>query len=217
MKKALDLLIHLDDHKHDNLGRLFLDPADERETRRALRAYLGTKVAIKTIELDGTRLRVRVELPDFQAESDNLVRLARDLSSRARPQAARGQLEEALKLFPLNGGALKGLGRAAYGQADYARAAACFVRANEVLGEDGEALRALATISLRDGREASAVSYFERAVAINPRDQVSRQALAQLRERVAARFRPAGAPGPAAGRLVSPGQGPRTPGVRPRR
>jgi len=195
MKKVLDLLIHLDDHKHDGLGRLFLDTADEREVRRALREYLGTKVSIKETVLDRHRLRVRVELPDYQTESDNLVRLARDLSSHARPQAALGQLEEALKIFPLNGAALKGLGRAHYGRAEYAAAAAFFVRANEVLREDGEALRALGTISLRAGHEASAVAYFERAVQTNPRDAAARSALDQLRERVAARFRaPVGAP-----------------------
>ncbi len=187
----LDLLIHLDDHKHDSLGRLFLDSNDERETRRILREYLGAKVTIKAAAVDGQRLRVRVEVPDFQAESDNLVRLARDLSSRARPQAALGQLEEALKIFPLNGTALKSLGRACYGRADYTTAAAFFVRANEVLREDGEALRALGTISLREGREASAVAYFERAVASNPKDETAVNALEQLRERVASRFRAA--------------------------
>ncbi len=192
MKKVLDLLIHLDDHKHDGLGRLFLDPGDDRDLRRQLRAYLGAKVTIKEAAIAGQRLRVRVEVPDFQAESDNLVRLARDLSSRARPQAALGQLEEALKLFPLNGAALKGLGRACYGRADYSGAAAFFVRANEVLREDGEALRALGTISLREGREASAVAYFERAVSANPRDETARKALEQLRERIAMKFRAPG-------------------------
>ena len=43
MKKVLDLLIHLEDHKHDGLGRLFLDPGDEREVRRSLREYLGAR------------------------------------------------------------------------------------------------------------------------------------------------------------------------------
>ena len=63
MKKTLDLLIHLDDHKHDSLGRLFLDRNDDRETRRILREYLGAKVSVKAASLDGTRLRVRVEVP----------------------------------------------------------------------------------------------------------------------------------------------------------
>jgi tetratricopeptide (TPR) repeat protein len=189
MKKTVDLLIHRDDHKHDSLGQLFVDENDERETRRVLRQYLGTKVTVKEFTAHGARLRVRVEVPDFQAESDNLVRLARDLSNRARPQAALGQLEEALKIFPLNGSALKGLGRACYGRADYAGAAGFFVRANEVLREDGEALRALGTISLREGREASAVAYFERAVSSNPKDETAVRALEQLRERVASRFK----------------------------
>jgi len=192
MKKVIDLLIHLDDHKHDSLGRLFLDSVDEREVRRSLREYLGGKVAIKETTIQGHRLRVRVELPDFQNESDNLVRLARELSTRARPQAAVGQLEEALKIFPLNGSALKGLGRACYGRADYTKAASFFVRANEVLREDGEALRALGTISLRAGREASAIAYFERAVHANPKDETALRALQQLRERVAARFKTPG-------------------------
>ena len=191
MKKTIDLLIHLDDHKHDSLGRLFLETVDERDMRRALREYLGARVTVKQAMLNGQRLRVRVELPDFQTESDNLVRLARDLSNRARPSAALGQLEEALKIFPLNGTALKSLGRACYGKADYAGAASFFVRANEVLREDGEALRALGTISLRAGREASAISYFERAVTANPSDETAAQALTQLRERVATRFKAA--------------------------
>jgi tetratricopeptide (TPR) repeat protein len=199
MKKVLDLLIHLEDHKHDGLGRLFLDPGDERELRRSLREYLGTKVAVKAAAVEGQRLRVRVELPDFQSESDNLVRLARDLASRARPGAALGQLEEALKIFPLNGAALKGLGRACYGRADYAGASAFFVRANEVLREDGEALKALGTISLREGREPSALAYFERAAAANPKDEAARSALDQLRERMTNKFR-----GPVADGAVVP-------------
>lgn len=203
MKKVLDLLIHLEDHKHDSLGRLFLDPGDEREMRRSLREYLGAKVSVKSAALDGQRLRVRVELPDFQAESDNLVRLARDLASRARPGAALGQLEEALKIFPLNGPALKGLGRACYGRGDYAGASAFFVRANEVLREDGEALKALGTISLREGREPSALAYFERAALANPKDEAARHALEQLRERMASKFRTPeeGAPAADAGRM----------------
>ena len=198
MKKVIDLLIHLDDHKHDSLGRLFLESVDEREMRRALREYLGAKVTIKQAAVNGHRLRVRVEVPDFQTESDNLVRLARDLSSRARPQAALGQLEEALKIFPLNGSALKGLGRASYGRAEYDAAWSFFVRANEVLREDSEALKALGTISLRAGREASAIAYFERAIGVNPKDETATRALEQLRERVALRFK-APAEGAAAG------------------
>ena len=56
----------------------------DRDIRRAARA--GAR-RLKSAVVDGQRLRVRVELPDFQAESDNLVRLARDLASRARPGA----------------------------------------------------------------------------------------------------------------------------------
>lgn len=189
MKKVLDLLIHLEDHKHDGLGRLFLDPGDEREMRRSLREYLGAKVMVKSAVVEGQRLRVRVELPDFQAESDNLVRLARELANRARPGAALGQLEEALKIFPLNGAALKGIGRACYGRGDLAGASAYFVRANEVLREDGEALKALGTIALNEGREPSALAYYERAAAANPKDDAARQALEQLRERMTRKFR----------------------------
>jgi tetratricopeptide (TPR) repeat protein len=194
MKKVLDLLLHLDDHKHDALGHLFLDPADEREMRRRLREYLGAKVAVKDAVVEGQRLRVRVELPDFLAESDNLVRLARELSQRKRPHAAVDQLEESLKLFPLNGAALKGLGRASYGRGDYGGAASFFVRANEVLREDGEALRALGTISLREGRVASALGYFQRAVHANPDDETAAGALQQLRDRIASRFEAASEP-----------------------
>jgi len=204
MKKVLDLLIHLEDHKHDSLGRLFLDPGDESEMRRGLREYLGTKVSVKSAAVEGQRLRVRVELPDFQTESDNLVRLARDLAARARPGAALGQLEEALKIFPLNGTALKGLGRACYGRGDLSGASAFFVRANEVLREDGEALKALGTISLREGREPSALAYFERAAVANPKDEAARHALEQLRERMTSKFRGAGDAGASPEELTPP-------------
>jgi tetratricopeptide (TPR) repeat protein len=208
MKKVLDLLIHLEDHKHDGLGRLFLDPGDEREMRRSLRDYLGAKVTVKNAVVDGQRLRVRVELPDFQVESDNLVRLARDLAARARPSAALGQLEEALKIFPLNGPALKGLGRACYQRGDLAGATSFFVRANEVLREDGEALKALGTISLREGREPSALAYFERAAVANPKDEAASDAVEQLRERMASKFR--------SGEGTAAAPDPRTPPRRPR-
>ncbi len=187
-RKVLELVIHLEDHKHDSLGRIFLDPGDESETRRSLRAYLGPRVSIKGTTLDGQRLRVRIEVANFQVESDNLVRLARGLAGRARMQAARAQLEEALKLYPLNASALKALGRAACERADYARATAFFVRANEVLGEDGESLRTLGTISLRQGREPSALAYFERALRLNPRDEAAGRARAELRARMEMKF-----------------------------
>ena len=207
MKKALELLLHLDDHKHDALGHVFLDPADARETQSRLRSYLGPKIVVKGARVEGPRLRVRVELPDFQAESDNLVRLARELLGRKRPHAAVDQLREALKIFPLNGAALKGLGRASYEAGDYGEAITFFVRANEVLREDGEALRALGTIALSEGREASALAYYQRAVQANPDDETAARALGALRDRIAQRFeastgpatgspKPAGRPAP---------------------
>jgi len=201
MKKVLDLLLHLDDHKHDALGHVFLDPGDEQETYRRLREYLGPKVAVKAAEVEGPRLRVRVELPDFQTESDNLVRLARELTASRRPHAAVDQLREALKIFQLNGAALKGLGRASYEQAEYGEATTYFVRANEILREDGEALRALGAIALQEGREASALAYYQRAVHANPDDETAAEALVALRDQIARRFdagadeKPSSAPG----------------------
>jgi hypothetical protein len=58
-----------------------------------------------------------------------------------------------------------------------------------VLREDGEALKALGTISLREGREPSALAYFERAALANPKDEAASVALEQLRERMASKFR----------------------------
>ncbi len=63
------------------------------------------------------------------------------------------------------------------------------MRANEVLREDGEALKVLGAIALQEGREPSALAYYERATAANPRDDAAREALDQLRERMARKFR----------------------------
>ena len=68
------------------------------------------------------------------------------------------------------------------------------MRANEVLREDGEALKALGTIALHEGREPSALAYYERAAVANPKDDAAREAIEQLRERMTRKFRVSDAP-----------------------
>ncbi len=198
MKKVLDLLIHLDDHKHDKLGRLFVDSLDDREMRRELREYLGAKVTVKQMALTaiGCVSRSSCRTSRTKATTSFAWRATSPVAPAPRRRSASSRRPS--KIFPLNGSALKGLGRACYGRADYTNAASFFVRANEVLREDGEALRALGTISLRAGREATAITYFERAVHANPKDEAAGQALNQLRERVAGRFKAAADAAPAA-------------------
>jgi tetratricopeptide (TPR) repeat protein len=183
------LILRRDDHKRDALGAVFLGAvSDAGEIRRYVERYLGPAFQVRGVEADGSALRVRVECARFEIEGRNLTRIAQSLAERGRLRGAADTFDEALKLDPLSVEALKGRAALHTAAGELAEAEDKWVRAGEVRGYDGEVLRALATIALRERREPTAMQYLEEALLANPEDRESRAALDELRRQVELRF-----------------------------
>jgi cytochrome c-type biogenesis protein CcmH/NrfG len=196
MKHRLSLTIHREDHKVDALGLVFLGAIEPDKTLSLLRSYLGPHATLRHVELEDAVLRVEVDVRDFPEESQNLVRSARELLRRGVVRGAAAQLEEALRLSPLNVDALKTLGRLYYRQRKREAARHFLTRAREVAPEDLEILRLLAEIALHENRRLAARDYLEQLVRANPADRRARRSLARLEPTDLERIRTALQPTP---------------------
>jgi tetratricopeptide (TPR) repeat protein len=183
------LILRRDDHKRDALGAIFLGAIDDRDEILAYVArYLGPAFQVRGVEPDGPALRVTVECSRFQAESQNLLRMARSFADRGRPRAAADTFGEALKLDPLNAEALKGLAAIHAAAGEHENAEEKWIRAGEIRGYDGEILRGLATVALRLNRTGSAMQYLEDALVVNPSDDDAKAILQDLKRQAELRF-----------------------------
>lgn len=180
MKRRVALVIHREDHKIDALGRIFLGAADRDETLALLRGYLGPQATLRHVELDDAVLRVEADVREFADESRNLVTMAREMLRGGRVKAALGQLQEALRLAPLNADALKTLGRVYYRHREREMARRYLTRAREVVPADIEVLRLLAEIALHEDRRLAAREYLQQVLHVSPNDRRARVALARL-------------------------------------
>jgi tetratricopeptide (TPR) repeat protein len=183
------LVLRRDDHKRDAIGAIFLGAVTaETEMRAIVERYLGAPLVVRTIELGGTALHVHVECPRFPTESQNLSRMARSLADRGRSRAAADSYAEALKLDPLNVEALKGHATLHALAGNLEDAQEKWIRAGEIRGYDGEILRALATIALRQERRGTAIQYLEDALIVNPEDTEAHAMLDELNRQAELRF-----------------------------
>jgi tetratricopeptide (TPR) repeat protein len=169
MKHRISLTIHREDHKVDALGLVFLGAVDPEQT-----------LSLQRVELDDAVLHVVADVRDFPDESQNLVRSARELLRRGVIRGATQQLEEALRLSPLNGEALKTLGRLYYRQRNPDAARQFLTRAREVNPKDLEILRLLAEIALHQGRRLAAREYLKQLLEVDPGERHARRSLARL-------------------------------------
>jgi tetratricopeptide (TPR) repeat protein len=182
MRRRYSLVIRRDDHKGDALGAVFLGVVtDPGEIRGYVQRYLGPVVRVVKVVLAEAVLRVEAESSGFAVESQNLTRLGKAMLAKGRVRAASDMFAEALRLDPLNVDALKADASLRYRQGDIATAHDRWVRAAEVGGYDGEILRGLAAVALRQDRRPSAMRYLEEALVVNPEDEESRRLLAELR------------------------------------
>jgi cytochrome c-type biogenesis protein CcmH/NrfG len=191
MKRRVALEIHREDHKIDALGRIFLGATDRDETLSLLRGYLGPQATLRHVELDDAVLRIEADVREFAEESRNLVTMAREMLRAGRVKAALGQLQEALRLAPLNPEALKALGRVYYRHREREMAKRYLTRAREVAPADLEVLRLLAEIALHEDRRLAAREYLEQVLVVNPADRRARVALARLQPEDAEHIRAA--------------------------
>jgi len=191
MKRRVALEIHREDHKIDALGRIFLGATERDETLSLIRGYLGPQATLKHVELDDAVLRVECDVREFADESRNLVVMAREMLRAGRIKAALGQLQEALRLAPLNPDALKTLGRVYYRHREREMARRYLTRAREVAPADIEVLRLLAEIALHEDRRLAAREYLEQVLLVHPNDRRARTALARLQPEDAEHIRAA--------------------------
>ena len=188
------LILRRDDHKRDALGAVFLGAVtDERQIRLYVERYLGPPFLVRSVEMEGTALRVTVECSRFQMESHNLTRIAKSLAERGRQRAAADSFAEALKLDPLNAEALKGHAALHALAGELTDAEDKWIRSAEIRGYDGEILRGLAGVALREDRRPTAMQYLEEALVVHPDDAEARAILDELNRQTELRFN-AGAP-----------------------
>ncbi len=183
------LILRRDDHKRDALGAVFLGAVtDERDVLLYVERYLGPAFLVRAIEMEGTALRVTVECSRFQMESHNLTRLAKSLAERGRQHSASESFAEALKLDPLNAEALKGQAALHALAGELIDAEEKWIRSGEIRGYDGEILRGLAGVALREDRRPTAMQYLEEALIVHPDDAEARAMLDELNRQAELRF-----------------------------
>src|SRR5579859_5769669 len=106
------LTILRDDHIGEALGAIFLEPSADKAdwTIDLLRVYLGPRIRIIKVELQGERADLEVEVHAFSPEAERLAATAQDLRRKGARRAAVELFREALALDPLCHTAAKGMG-----------------------------------------------------------------------------------------------------------
>jgi tetratricopeptide (TPR) repeat protein len=186
MRRRSSILIRAEDHLGDSLGAVFiLEPENYGDTViDKLREYLGEQTHVIKAEVSREKIEVEVECTSFRAESDRLVDSARGLRKNRLYRSAAASLKEALKLDPLNPHALIAMGEVQQDGEAFGDAIAMLIRAREVAGGDSpQLLTALGACCLKVERTASAIRYFEGALALDPRHVGARRALLALGRR----------------------------------
>ena len=186
MRRRGSIVIRAEDHLGDSLGAVFiLEPENYGDTViEKLREYLGGQTHVIKAEVSRERIEVEVECTSFRAESDRLVESARGLRKNRLYRSALSSLHEALKLDPLSPHASIAMGEVLQDSENYADAIAMLIRAREVAGADTpQLLTMLGECCLKVERTASAIRYFESALALDPRHVGARRALLALGRR----------------------------------
>jgi tetratricopeptide (TPR) repeat protein len=186
MRRRSSIVIRSDDHLGDPLGAVFLlEPENYTDTViEKLRDYLGEHTQVIMAVVSRDRIEVEVECAAFREESDRLVEAARGLHKNRLYRSAESTLLEALKLDPLNPSALMALGEVLHDFEKFSEAIAALVRAREAAGTDtAQLLSMLGACCLKVERTASAIMYFEAALALDPRQLSARRSLLALGRR----------------------------------
>jgi tetratricopeptide (TPR) repeat protein len=188
MRRRSSILIRAEDHLGDSLGAIFvLEPEQYGDTViEKLRDYLGEHAQIVKAEVSRDRIEVEVECTVFRTESDRMVETARGLRRNRLHRSAASTLHEALKLDPLNPHALMAMAEVLQDSENFSDAIAMLIRAREASdGDTPQMLAMLGACCLKVERTASAIRYFESALALDPRHVGARRSLLALGRRPA--------------------------------
>jgi tetratricopeptide (TPR) repeat protein len=188
MRRRSSILIRAEDHLGDSLGAIFvLEPEQYGDTViEKLRDYLGEHAQIVKAEVSRDRIEVEVECTVFRTESDRMVETARGLRRNRLHRSAASTLHEALKLDPLNPYAMMAMAEVLQDLENFSEAVAMLIHAREASESDTpQILAMLGACCLKVERTASAIRYFENALALDPRHVGARRSLLALGRRPA--------------------------------
>ncbi|HEY6395268.1 MAG TPA: tetratricopeptide repeat protein [Candidatus Binataceae bacterium] len=182
MHRRRRVLIRRDDHIGEPIGIAFLGLADDQRDliMRRLAEYLGPQLTILKVEISSNQVEVEIEWRGWPEEAERLAKAAQDLYQKGARRNAEAMFREALRMDPVNARALYAVGRALADTAQHAQALPIFKLAREVGGDSMELLIAIAQSSLKLGREAAAISFFERVLEIDSKNFLARRALGAL-------------------------------------
>jgi tetratricopeptide (TPR) repeat protein len=186
MRRSSSIVIRSDDHLGDWVGAVFmLDAAHAGDTViEKLGEYLGSQIRILKAVVSREKIEVEAECAAFRDESERLIESARGLRRNRLYRSAESSLREAIKLDPLNPHALIAMGEVFHDAEKYSDAIEVLIRAREVAAQDTpQVLSMLGECCLKVERTASAIRYFETALALDPRHVGARRALLALGRR----------------------------------
>ena len=186
MRRRGSILIRSEDHLGDPLGVIFMLEADQigDSVIEKLRDYLGQHIEVIKAVVSRDKIEVEVEYEELREESDRLVEAARGLQSKQLFRSAEATLDEALKLAPLNHGALMALAEVLQDAKKFPEAIAVIIRARETAeGDTAQVLAMLGACCLKVERTAAAIIYCERALALDPRNFSARRSLLAMGRR----------------------------------
>jgi tetratricopeptide (TPR) repeat protein len=172
-------VIRRDDHVGDPVGLAFLEsPETNGEALlERIRDYLGGKLKLVKAEVSHGAITVEVESRGWSEEGARMAAAARELYQKGARRGALSMYRDALQLDPLNVEANLRVGFALAEQEKFAEALATLKRARE-FGADGvELLVAMGRCSQALERAANAVTYYEQALKLEPRNFLARRAL----------------------------------------
>jgi tetratricopeptide (TPR) repeat protein len=183
MRRRSSILIRADDHLGDSLGVIFLlEPENYGDSvMEKLGEYFGEQSQVHKAVVSRDKIEVEVECAAFREESDRLVDAARGLRRNRLYRSAESMLRDALKLDPLNPHAFVALAEVYQDCDKFTEAIATLIRAREAAGADTpQILAMLGAGCLEVERTASAIRYFEDALALDPRHFSARRSLLAL-------------------------------------
>jgi tetratricopeptide (TPR) repeat protein len=179
------LVIRREDHIGDPIGIAFLESAetDSDAVLARLREYLGTKLKLVKAEISHDEITVEVESRGWREEGARMASAAKDLHVKGATRAALPMYRDAVALDPLNTEAILWLGLLLTEQEKFAEAFSALKQAREFGATGCELLIAMARCAAQLDRSATAASYYEQVLKLEPRNFVARSALRALGRR----------------------------------
>jgi len=176
------LVIRRADHVGDPVGLAFLESPETNgdAVLERLREYLGDKLKLVKAEVSHNEITVEVEARGWTEEGARMAALARELYEKGAKRSALSMYRDALELDPLNASAILRLGLALAEQQKFAEAFDALKRAREFGAAGVELLIAMGRCAAGLERSANAVTYYEGALKLEPRNFVARRALSAL-------------------------------------